>query len=94
MQHAIHFLTNSVQQYLQLINNEPKYSLISNYKYTDDKVCITLIPSIFERSPKNLESELSLKSTSDILGIISYSKFNSDLEYYDNNEFKLSYDDF
>lgn len=28
------------------------------------------------------------------MGIVGYTKFNSDLEFYDNNEFKLSYDDF
>lgn len=47
------------------LNIENQSDLI---KDKDTSFELTLVPSIFERSPKNNETEISLNNTSEILG--------------------------
>jgi hypothetical protein len=65
-----------------MYNLQYAQSVINNINLSNPSLCvdITLVPSIFERSSKYLFTENSLKTTSDLLGILKYGKLQKSLE--------------
>jgi len=65
-----------------MYNLQYAQSVINNINLSNPSLCvdITLVPSIFERSNKYLFTENSLKTTSDLLGILKYGKLQKSLE--------------